>query len=409
MAGSVQTLECVLVVDDERVMLRFIGTLLVDSGLCVHTATGAVDALRIAASARPDLILLDLHMEPCDGFETCARLKSDPATAAIPVLFLTGDTDKAAVVRGLGLGAVDYVVKPFEPAVLLARVRTHLTLGRLIGRLRREVAARTADLTAANARLKRLSAEIALAQEREHRRLAEGLHDGVIQSLALARMRIGTRCECGAPGGEVAAILDGAIADLRALVFDLSPPELHALGLEAALGSLVERTRARFPVALALRTEGALDPLPPDLAVLAFQGARELIANLIRHAGARSGLILAERDGARLRICVIDDGVGLAESRVGTGFGLFSLRQRLESLLALSMHADGCFVRRMVDAGASGYVLKTAQPEDLLAAVRMETYRRRLMHKLAIRHIPGLVVYALRHGYLRLDALAGVD
>lgn len=331
MAGEAPTQAGVLVVDDDRLMLRLIGSLLLESGLRVQTATGAAEALCIAAATRPDLILLDLHMEPCDGFETCARLKSDPTTATIPVIFLTGDTDHGAVVRGLGLGAVDYVVKPFESAVLLARVRTHLTLGRLTGSLREEVAARTADLSAANARLKRLSAEISLAEGRERRRLAEGLHDGVIQNLALARIRIGNRAECGVAGGDLAAILDGALADLRTLVFDLSPPELHALGLEAALGSLVERTRARFPVELALRTEGVLDPLPPDLAVLAFQGARELLANLIRHAGARSGLILAERDGARLRISAIDDGVGFDASRVGTGFGLFSLRQRLEA------------------------------------------------------------------------------
>jgi two-component system, sensor histidine kinase and response regulator len=239
------------------------------------------------------------------------------------------------------------VVKPFEPTVLLARVRNHLLLGRLTGKLREEVAARTAELCKLNERLKRLSAEASLAEERERRRLAQGLHDGTIQGLALARVRIGSADDPGAALVEVDSILECAIADLRTLTFDLSPPELHLLGLEAALASLVERTRARFRIDLALRVEGSLDPLPPDVAVLAFQGARELTANLIRHAGARSGLILAERAGARLRISAIDDGVGLDESRVGSGFGLFSLRQRLESFggsLTLAPRSPGACV-----------------------------------------------------------------
>ncbi|WP_172965328.1 response regulator [Candidatus Thiodictyon syntrophicum] len=347
--------DAILVVDDDLLMLRLVGSLLVERGLRVHTATGSSEALRIAAAIRPDLILLDLHMEPCDGFATCALLKSNPVTAAIPVIFLTADTDHAAVVHGLTLGAVDYVAKPFAPAVLLARVRSHLLLGRLTGGLRAEVAARTAELTALNGRLKRLSAAASLVEQRERRQLAQGLHDGVIQTLALARARIGAATEPRVSLAEIDATLESAIADLRSLIFDLSPPELHLLGLDAALASLVERTRRRFPVDLALRVGGALDPLPEEAAALAFLGARELVANLIRHAAARSGLILAERDRDRLRVSVIDDGRGMDESRIGRGFGLFSLRQRLESFggsLRVAPRAPGaCVVLTLPLAG----------------------------------------------------------
>ncbi len=107
MADGAQGPDGVLVVDDDRFMLRWIGSLLVCNGLRVYTATGTTEALRIAAAIRPDLILLDLHMEPCDGFEICAWHKSVPATAAIPVIFFTGDTDSATLVRAFGLGAVD--------------------------------------------------------------------------------------------------------------------------------------------------------------------------------------------------------------------------------------------------------------------------------------------------------------
>lgn len=335
----------VLVVDDDRATLRLIGSLLVREGFGVHAANDGTRALHIADVVRPDLILLDLHMPGMDGFGVCERLKSNPATTSIPVLFLTGETDQAAMVRGLALGAVDYVTKPFEPGVLFARVRNHLLLGRLTASLRDEVAVRTAELSTLNAALQRLAADLSLAEESARRTLADGLHDGVIQNLALARMRLASEPGGGAGSApELGTILDAAIADLRDLMFDLSPPELHASGLEAALTALVERNGRRFGIALEFRPAGPLDPLPPDRAVLAYQGVHELVTNLIKHSGAAAGLIAAERDDERLRVLVIDDGCGPGPQYRGGGFGLFSLRQRLEGLggsLTLSPRAPG--------------------------------------------------------------------
>ncbi len=107
-----------------------------------------------------------------------------------------------------------------------------------------------------------------MAEERERRRLAQGLHDGVIQRLALVRARIGAGAAVSI--AEIDATLECIIADLRSLIFDLSPPELHLLGLEAALGSLVERSRRHFRVTRDVRVEVTLCPLPLDVAVLAF-------------------------------------------------------------------------------------------------------------------------------------------
>src|SRR4051812_31479515 len=80
----------------------------------------------MACSLAPDLILLDVDMPDCDGFEACRRLKADAATAGIPVIFLTGVCDPEQKVQGFELGAVDYVTKPFEPSELRARVRAAL-------------------------------------------------------------------------------------------------------------------------------------------------------------------------------------------------------------------------------------------------------------------------------------------
>jgi CheY-like chemotaxis protein len=113
----------------------------------VRAAVNGERALRIAAAdPAPDLILLDVMMPGMDGFEVCRRLKADPRTRDIPVIFLTAVTEKESTVKGFELGAVDYVTKPFTPAELLARVDAHLSLYTLRRRLEQLVEERTAQL-----------------------------------------------------------------------------------------------------------------------------------------------------------------------------------------------------------------------------------------------------------------------
>jgi putative two-component system response regulator len=118
----------VLVVDDAPENLMVLSQALTDQ-YRVKAARDGMGALQIAATApAPDLILLDIVMPGLDGFEVCRRLKSDPATAGIPVIFLTARTDAEDEQRGFELGAVDYISKPISPPVVRARVKTHLQL-----------------------------------------------------------------------------------------------------------------------------------------------------------------------------------------------------------------------------------------------------------------------------------------
>jgi putative two-component system response regulator len=100
----------------------------------------------VTAKAEPDLILLDIMMPVMDGFEVCRRLKADPASFEIPVIFLSALGDTADKVKGLELGAVDYITKPFQPEEVLARVETHLNLRCLQQKLDQT----NAELTALN-------------------------------------------------------------------------------------------------------------------------------------------------------------------------------------------------------------------------------------------------------------------
>ncbi len=135
--------ESILLVDDEPSNLQMLFQLLEKSvGGKLLVAKNGETALAIARKTRPDLVLLDIMMPGIDGFEVCRRLKADPATRPIPVIFLSALDETADKVKGLQLGAVDYVSKPFQPEEVLARVNTHLT----IHRLSREVQAQRDEL-----------------------------------------------------------------------------------------------------------------------------------------------------------------------------------------------------------------------------------------------------------------------
>ena len=113
----------------------------------VKAATNGESALRLAATAPPpDLILLDIMMPGMDGYEVCRRLKADPATAALPVIFVTAKSATEDERLGLELGAVDYITKPISPAIVLARVRTQIALYDQNRQLERKVAERTREL-----------------------------------------------------------------------------------------------------------------------------------------------------------------------------------------------------------------------------------------------------------------------
>ncbi len=121
----------VLAVDDTPENLDVVKNILVPE-YTVKVATNGALALKIAAKQPPDIILLDVMMPEMDGYEVCRRLKSDPATAEIPIIFLTAKDQTADEAEGFSLGAADYIHKPVNPQILRARVATHVALKRSI-------------------------------------------------------------------------------------------------------------------------------------------------------------------------------------------------------------------------------------------------------------------------------------
>ncbi|NLX24296.1 MAG: response regulator [Phycisphaerae bacterium] len=177
MSGSI------LVVDDMIDNVRLLNGLLDERGYEVRSATDGVRALASVKAEPPDLILLDIRMPEMDGYEVCRRLKADPATADIPVIFLSAAKESFDKVEAFAAGGVDYVTKPFEAEEVLARVSTHLALSRLRRelkyaneRLEEKVAERTAELADTNERLRQEIAD-RIRVEEERRTLQEMLHE----------------------------------------------------------------------------------------------------------------------------------------------------------------------------------------------------------------------------------------
>ncbi|NDJ23970.1 PAS domain S-box protein [Nostoc sp. B(2019)] len=127
--------DIILIVDDNPNNLKVLFDFLEDSNFKVIVAENGESAVEMAEYAFPDIILLDVLMPGIDGFETCQRLKANPATQDIPVIFMTALIDKVDKVKGLNLGAVDYIAKPLEYDEVLARVNIHLRLRNLTKKL----------------------------------------------------------------------------------------------------------------------------------------------------------------------------------------------------------------------------------------------------------------------------------
>ena len=162
----------ILTVDDDPVNLSVVRDCLVECDYTILVAEDGESAIQRAEYARPDLILLDVMMPGIDGYETCSRLKSLESTKDIPVIFMTALAETGHKVKGLCVGAVDYITKPFQREELLARIAVHLHNRELTRKLQeanetleRRVEERTMDLAITNCELEEEIAERQMAQE----------------------------------------------------------------------------------------------------------------------------------------------------------------------------------------------------------------------------------------------------
>lgn len=220
------------------------------------------------------------------------------------------------------------------------RRRAEETLRQLNSTLEQRVQERTAALAQQADQLRALAGELTLAEQRERRRLAQVLHDDHQQLLVAAKLRIvhvarGQSPEVRAACQEAGGLLDEAMLHARSLTRDLSPPVLYTGGLVPALtwlaGWMGERHRLRVEV----HADPAAIPSSEAITVLLYQSVRELLFNVVKHAGTDAARLAVARTDGQVRITVSDEGIGFEPAQVRPeggaqgGFGLFSIQQRL--------------------------------------------------------------------------------
>ncbi|WP_153130905.1 response regulator [Dechloromonas hortensis] len=337
----------ILVVDDTVASLDLLCDLLTEAGYVVRPAQDGRMALRSAQAKPPELILLDVRMPGMDGYELCQRLKAEPATRDIPIIFLSALRDTGDKVRGFSLGAVDYIAKPFQPEEVLARVHTHIELRRLQTKLEDKVAERTEqlrhseqELRDSRSRLQELAGFLQTVREEERTAIARELHDELGQALTALRIDLGwLKRQCSPLGSSVTArasdahaLVERTIDALRRIAEGLRPGMLDVLGLAAALEHLCSQFAERTGIACQLKLEPEEFDLDEGPAITVFRLIQEALTNVARHAKASQIEIEVHETADNIHIDIRDNGIGLNPVQSKQGFGLLGMRERVSML-----------------------------------------------------------------------------
>ena len=306
----------ILIVDDTPANLSVLVDTLGDAGYHLMVAEDGEDALAQTARTQPDLILLDVMMPGLDGFETCRRLKAEPATRDIPVIFMTALTDTTEKVRAFAAGAVDYLTKPIQHEEALARIGTHLTLRRLQHELRQQLALKERFMRIAGHDLRNPLCLILMSGELARRKgaspeVAEYL-ESIHSSARQIRRIIDTFLHIRRPGDENRGPMDRADLNLVA----------------AAVAAQNEPAAERKQLALVLDLPEEL-PLARADAGPVYQALTNYVSNAIKFHPPGGRIIIRTRGTAtHLRTEVQDGGPGVPPAERA---GLFAEYARLSN------------------------------------------------------------------------------
>lgn len=352
----------ILIVDDDPSILTVMNKSL-SGHYRVLAANSGERALELAhADPCPDLVLLDVLMPGMNGYDVLAKLKEDPATSGIPVIFITSMDSAENEETGLGLGAVDYITKPINPAILEARVKTQLTLKRASdflqdknAYLESEVNRRVEEervimgvaienyserqrLLIENRRLLKQSMTI---QEEERKNLARELHDEFGQALAGIRMDVDfirasikdVDSEEMAAAEDIQTILDDAASRMQEMMERLRPMTIDYMGLEDALWEMVDKWKHRHhAIECSLIISDDLYNLSDTLGLAVYRIIQESLTNIVRHSQADHVDIKIDQTDDKVQLTIADNGQGMDKSQTVTGLGHIGMRERVQAL-----------------------------------------------------------------------------
>jgi signal transduction histidine kinase len=335
----------VLVVDDNRLNIDLLVDVLKDDYKLLVALNG-VTALDLIRNTLPDIILLDIMMPEMDGYEVCRRLKSEDRTSQVPVIFITAKSQSEDEAKGLALGAVDYITKPVNPAIVQARIKTHLALYNQNRELEEKVHNRTLELEKSKARADEASrAKSAFLANISHELRTPLNHILGLSSLLLEIDTDPERLELIRPLHDGAAQLAGLFDQL----LDLTMLESGAVRIDhkyfdfpKVLSRLVAVFRA-YAAKKGVEFEFApCDGLPDTLfgaPLEVTQALNNILLNAFRYT-ERGKVTLdvridpehfagAAQDRVMIRFSVTDTGVGIPAERLETIFHSFEIGEKV--------------------------------------------------------------------------------
>jgi signal transduction histidine kinase len=353
----------ILVVDDKKEGRYMLEALLKGSGYGVISAENGVEALDMLKKNLIDIIISDILMPKMDGFAFCRECKRDDSFKKIPFIFYTATyTDKKDEEFALSLGADKFLVKPTEPGKFLEiltevikeqkgqaavsatkPIEEEVYLAQYNKRLVEKLEQKTMNLEKEIAVRKALASELSLAEERERRRIAAGIHDDLGQKLVMVKFRLQALRETVSDSNMREALNNECITmgdildDIHSLTFELSNPLLYEVGFESAMKSWLKTEIQKNAGLKCEFTSGDKKvELDEDVKIVLFKATGELLINIIKHAGAKTVKVSVAERNDEVEVAVEVDGVGFDISKLGLpsgkkgGFGLFSIRERLE-------------------------------------------------------------------------------
>lgn len=337
----------VLLINDGALPGAHVERILEGAGFAFDSAQTAGEGLALAASIRPDVILIDKVMPDPGGTELLRLVRRDELLGTVPVIMLSGHADEAACVAALREGADDVVIKPFSARELVARIEGNVRLVRM----RREVVWRQGELLRlrqSQQASRTLSDTVQRTRDAERRMLAREVHDQLGQLLTAARIDIRflqLRLEKPAhpPGagemsqeiGAALSSIDLAIASVQDISALFRPPALEEGGLVAALRWQAKDMQRRSGIECSVKHDpgGYIEPSALVAGEL-LRMCQEALTNVLRHAGATRVVlrVVMRRTCLLVRIC--DNGVGIARNSVRdpASIGLKGMSERAASI-----------------------------------------------------------------------------
>ncbi len=353
MAGNLASK--ILLVDDDPITIRVLMTVLQGIG-ALFVANNGLDALAAAQENPPDIILLDATMPGMDGFDACRALKADPRTADAAIIFVTAHRDIASETRALELGAVDFIHKPINAALVQARVRTHLSVKHQADKLRRF----SEELAASNTELQHFAYAVSHDLREPLRTIAA--HISLIEECCGNGWDRDSRASM-AYVKDAAQRMDKMISDL----LDYTRIGHSERTLEdVPIGKLVKIAVENLSVPIV--EAGAQIEVDSDFPVVHGHSGdlvrlfQNLIGNAIKYrAPGRCPIVSvkARREGAASAITVADNGIGIDPNDFDRIFGVF---QRLHSSETYEGTGIGLALCRKIAASHSGTIRINSTP-----------------------------------------------